>query len=86
MTNALFLDINKTIEWLAFNREVGPTGIVYDSFVADGTHRASRKLPAYASHMQAAQLIIEHFEAGGSSIKFTGREQWVAVRFCAVTG
>jgi hypothetical protein len=71
MTNTLFLDINRTIEWLAFNREVGPTGTVYDGTVIDGDYKAIQKVPAYASHMQAAQLIIKHFEKGGSLVTFT---------------
>ena len=63
--------INHTIEWLVFNREVGPTGTVYDGSAIAGDYRATQKVPPYTSDIRAAQLVIEHFEKDGATITFT---------------
>jgi hypothetical protein len=65
MTNEVFFGINRAIEWLVFNHDVSLSGKVIDGVTA------SRTLPAYASHLKAANLVIEHFEKGGATITFT---------------
>jgi hypothetical protein len=65
MTSEVLFDVNRTIEWLVFQREVSSTGLLIDGTAG---YKASQKVPNYASNLHALRPVIERFENHGATI------------------
>jgi hypothetical protein len=65
MTDEVLFDVNRTMEWLVFQRDVSSTGTRIDGTAG---YKASQKLPNYASDLRALRPVIERFENHGATI------------------